>query len=439
MRPGLCAWLLLIGTAALRAQPAPPTSPPPIAPPAVLAAPELVPVVETPPLPFGATHEALAYPYLGWLKMEALLWWVKDGPLPEPLLTTGPVGEPDVAVLGTPGTRIVIGAEDQDYGTFFGGRWTWGTWFDPSRKCGLEVRGFTLERRAVLLNAESDATGSPILARPFIDATTGQERRAFVTFPNDFVGGLGVTLSDHLWGIETNLLVNVLAGGVPRQARQCPWGEWRLGLLAGVRYLDLCEDLTIQQVTRLIGARVANFGGTVVTRPSILFLSDGFAARNQFYGGQVGGQLEWAHGALAVELLGKLAIGGCHETLKITGATGLDRFPGFTSLQTLEGALLASPTNIGRQGTERFCFVPELGATVGWQCSSHVRLSAGYSFMYWSRVVRPGDQMDRTVDLSRLPINPNPNAPLGPERPARRFVESDYWAQGLHFGFEVRY
>lgn len=443
MRCGLCAWLLLLCAASLRAQPAPaPAAPTPLLPPdaAVAAFPAGATLADLPSVPFGATHEALAYPYLGWMRLEALLWWVKDGPIAEPLLTTGRPVVAGGATLGQPGTTVVIGAAEHDYGMFFGSRLSWGFWFNPAQTCGLEVSGFLLERRAVLLNAESDAGGSPVLARPFIDATTGEERAAFVTFPNRFVGGLGVSLTDHLWGVETNLLATVAGGGVPRHARRFPWGEWRLGALAGFRYLDLREDLNIQQVSRVVGTGVASFGGQNVRPPSILFLNEVFAARTQFYGGQVGGKLEWVHGALFVDVLGKVAVGGCHEVITINGASGLDRNPASPGgLRILEGALLATSTNIGRQGTERLCVVPALDVTAGWQWGAHVRLSVGYSLLYWSRVVRPGEQLDRTVNLTQVPIHPSFGPLVGPARPAPRFVESDFWAQGLHFGFEVRY
>jgi hypothetical protein len=446
MRCGLCAWLLLFYAASLCAQAVPlPVDPGAAVSPdaAVVGFPLSEPVAEPPPIPFGATHEALAYPYLGWLRFEALLWWVKDGPIAEPLLTTGRSVLAGGAALGQPETSVVIGHSDHDFGMFFGSRLSWGFWFDPSQSCGLEVSGFLLERRAVLLSAEADAGGSPVLARPFIDAMTGEERAAFVTFPGRFAGGLGVSLTDHLWGVETNLLATVAGGGVPRHAHRFPWGEWRLGLMTGFRYLDLREDLNIQQTSQLLPGNpggVANFGGQLIRAPSILYLNEVFAARNQFYGGQVGAQLEWVHGALFVDVLGKVAVGGCHEVLTINGATGLDRIPAIPGgLQTLEGAFLASPTNIGRQGAERLCVVPELELTVGWQWGTHVRLSVGYNLLYWSRVVRPGEQLDRTVNLSYIPINPGPGSEVGPERPAPRFVESDFWAQGLQFGFEVRY
>jgi hypothetical protein len=442
MRCGLCAWLLLLCAAGLRAQPAPTlVDPGPAVSPdaAVGGFPLSEPVAEPPPIPFGATHEALAYPYLGWLRLEALLWRVKDGPISEPLLTTGrPLIQQGLPTLLEP--RVVIGDADQDYGMFFGSRLSWGFWFDPSQTCGIEVSGFLLERRAVLLGAGSDASGSPVLARPFIDATTGDERAFFVAFPGLFAGGLAVSLTDHVWGVETNLVSTVAGGGVPRHARRFPWGEWRLGALAGFRYLDLREDLDIQQASRFLAGGGGRFGGAPVGPPSILFYNEVFAARNQFYGGQVGAELEWVHGALFVDALAKVAIGGCHEVLTINGATTLDRIPAIPGgLRTLEGAFLASPTNIGRQGAERLCVVPELDLTVGCQWGAHVRLSVGYNLLYWSRVVRPGEQLDRTVNLSYIPINPDPVSQVGPARPAPRFVESDFWAQGLHLGFEVRY
>ena len=67
---------------------------------------------------------------------------------------------------------------------------------------------------------------------------------------------------------------------------------------------------------------------------------------------------------------------------------------------------------------------------------------AGYSALYWNQVVRPGNQMDRGINLSQ---NQNPSfntaggGLVGPALPAPQFNRSDFWAQGGTFGVEFQY
>jgi hypothetical protein len=61
-----------------------------------------------------------------------------------------------------------------------------------------------------------------------------------------------------------------------------------------------------------------------------------------------------------------------------------------------------------------------------------------------TRIALPGgfaDQIDRGINPVQAPaITGVPNAPLiGPARPAPLFNTTDFWAQGMNFGLEVRY
>jgi hypothetical protein len=53
--------------------------------------------------------------------------------------------------------------------------------------------------------------------------------------------------------------------------------------------------------------------------------------------------------------------------------------------------------------------------------------------------VRPGDQIDRGLDVTRIPNFGVPANPLPQPRPAVPFKETDYWAQGINIGLEFRY
>jgi len=100
---------------------------------------------------------------------------------------------------------------------------------------------------------------------------------------------------------------------------------------------------------------------------------------------------------------------------------------------TYETGLLAQTTNIGQYTQNQFAIMPELGFTLSYDLTDYLRASFGYTFFYWSQVARPGDQID--THLSQLP----PETPTGSLQPAFSFNMSDYWAQGLNFGLELRF
>jgi hypothetical protein len=102
-----------------------------------------------------------------------------------------------------------------------------------------------------------------------------------------------------------------------------------------------------------------------------------------------------------------------------------------------QGGLLTQPTNIGERDRNVFSVVPEIGVNVGYQVTDGLRVFAGYSFMYWTNVVRPGDQVDRVVNVTQLPGSPVPFS--GPARPAFSWNDTDFWAQGFNLGLEMRY
>jgi len=391
---------------------------------------------------YGSTHEANAYPYVTWARAEVLLWWVKDGPAPPPLVTTGP---PDVitgGVLGQPGTGVLFGNAPLDFGDSGGGRWTLGWWCDVEQHYGIEATGFVLERRAEIFNASSDGTGTPVIARPFIDAQLGTERSVFAAFPGLFSGGVSVAATDQLYGFEVNFLDCALHGGTPLPEQRFPYGEWRVEWQAGFRFLELHEGLNVGQVSNLLAQGQASYLNQVIVAPNVLSASDTFDTRNQFYGAQLGGHAEWVHGCLFVDVLGKLALGVTHEVVAVSGLTTLTPLGGPVAPNTplvSPGGFLATSTNTGASGRTSFGFVPELGLTVGYQCGQFCRFFAGYTFLYWDHVVRPGDQIDRTVNLTQVPISDSLGPLTGPVRPVRLFNESDFWVQGISLGFEVRF
>jgi hypothetical protein len=174
-------------------------------------------------------------------------------------------------------------------------------------------------------------------------------------------------------------------------------------------------------------------------------VSDRFDTRDQFYGGQVGLDAELRRGRWSLGLRSKVALGDMHEVVNI-GGNQLLTGPRGAPQQAFQGGLLALSSNSGHHERDRFAAVPEVGLAVAYRLTDHVRVSAGYSFLYLSNVARPEDQVDGVLDPRRIPnfahLNPA-EAPhpgfVSPARPLFEFHETDFWAQGVNFSLEFRF
>jgi hypothetical protein len=102
--------------------------------------------------------------------------------------------------------------------------------------------------------------------------------------------------------------------------------------------------------------------------------------------------------------------------------------------------LLAQPTNSGHLSKNHFAVLPEIGIKVGYQVTDNVRVYVGWDFLYASSVVRPGDQIDRSVNTNQLLTIAGPGSVgNGPARPAPTFKPTDFWAFGVNAGLEWRF
>jgi hypothetical protein len=224
-------------------------------------------------------------------------------------------------------------------------------------------------------------------------------------------------------GAEANLVGNLFAeGGV------------KLHALAGYRFFQANEGLRIenrwlQQPT----PESMNF-------KTLGMIADQFDAHNEFHGGQLGLLADLHRGPFYVELTGKVAFGTNYEVVTIDGAshfiTAASPVP---LLRSFPGGIYAQPTNMGRITRHAFAVVPEGTFKVGLKTGDRGRIFIGYNFLYISDAVRPGDQIDRTVNPSQVPLATLGGPFTGPDRPTARINTTDFWVQGLIVGFEGRF
>jgi len=363
-----------------------------------------------------------------WVRPEYLLWRTRGMRLP-PLVTTSPTGTPaaSAGVLGRTGTEILYGDEEVLDGSRSGFRLKGGMWLDCCNWIGVEGEYLFLGEESESFAASSE--GDPILARPFFNVLLNQQDSELVAFPGTVSGEVTVQTETELQGAGARMRVNLcceqLARDPCRQAcgRCGSGGGHRLDGLVGYRWLQLDERLGIREVL------VSGTG-----QPQTDFdLRDQFETDNDFHGVDLGLLWEGYSDRWTLELLGKIALGNTHRVVRIDGSTVATT--GNVPV-TNEGGLLALSSNIGQYSDDKFSVIPEFGATLGYCLTSHLRLTVGYTFLYWSHVVRPGDQVDLGVNTDLLPP---PIETEGPQRPAFAMNDTDYWAQGMNFGLDYRW
>lgn len=394
----------------------------PSVPPADTAAVPQVMLVEE----IGADAEGPLF----WVTGEYLMWWIKNGSAPPPLVTSAPANSPALVpgALGNPDTNSVLGGRPIEYLMYSGGRIATGLWITPEETIGVEGSYFFLSNQTVQQSASTNGISSPFLVNPFFDA----DPTANAETANFLGGGLGLgtagsallTSSSRLQGAECNALIGFL-----RESR------FRLDFLTGFRFLKLDEGLAL--ATTQTDPFATIFPGQFVNT------IDSFDTRNNFYGGQLGAKLDWTRGRLFVHTAGKVALGSTHEVVRIKGFTTTNSgTPSLTTpipTTTVLGGIYAEPTNIGENSRDRFAVAPEVTVQFGVELSQRVRVFAGYDFIYLSDVARPGAQIDRTINGTQLTsFTGVPTGPLvGPARPAPLFNDSDFWAQGINFGLAL--
>jgi hypothetical protein len=409
--------------AALPAHPAPAASPNdeapppaetvPIPPPRRLYTPPPDRIAAPPPLFDPGALDGFATRF--WVSADYLLWWTKDERLPA-LVTVGAVRDAVPGALGQPGTQVLFGG-DINTPVQSGGRFRGGYWFTPDQTIGLDGTFFFLGEQATHFGVVSD--GVPVLARPFVNAVSNRQDADLVAFPRLQSGGVTASLLSRFWGIDTNLRSMLFRGP-----------SYQVSVLGGFRFLDLNQSLRMFEENLLdpLAAR----------DPSVSTLTgDHFHTSNQFYGGQVGTDVMWCRGRFFVDLLAKVALGASVQRASING------WSAFSTSDGRNGAVglgeLALPSNLGRYGKDQFAVVPEVGLNVGYAVTRHLRLTFGYTFLYWSRVFRAGDQIDTVINPTAFNAAVGNGSLVGPARPTFTFKDSDFWAQGLNFGAEFRY
>jgi hypothetical protein len=345
------------------------------------------------------------------LAAEALAWWFKETPAPVPLVTDGLFGEAN--------TRVFLGGSSLDTGTNPGLRVGGG--YAVSSRFSVEGSVFYVPSRSTSASVSSSGQlGSTDLVIPFIDARTGRESGTELSLAPVFSGSAREELTNNLLGAELN--------GAWALRRD---GAWRTDLLGGFRYLRLRETY-----------RLTSDSPYIPPFPQDIWITnDELKTTNHFYGAQVGVRAQMDQGAFFGNGTIKVALGAMDQQVSINGSLLTNDYTDYGAARTYTGGWFALGSNIGDYSRTRFAVMPELALNVGYRLTPAATVTLGYTLLYANNVVRPGNHIIRTLNVTQSTTHTeDPAAQLnGPAQPAFQWNDSAFWAQGLSLGVAVRF
>ncbi len=353
-----------------------------------------------------------------WVGVDYLNWRIKNGPLPNPMITSGSLSDAVPGALGQSGTRVLAGGNSSngmDYGPFSGIRMNGGFFLDDDRIFSIEGSAFLLEQRSYNFSA-STSDMQPVVTAPFFN-TNGIANSIFATVPDNLTSLPNSTLNIYSY--------SKLSGGeaIAKARFGNPGNGFSSNLLFGGKLCELEENLIYSVNSQ------RSFGGINTTTQG----TDQFLTRNWFYGVQVGGGFNYDYKRFHASALGKIALGQTQQNIAIAGSR-TNTTNGVSAAPT-DGFVYAQPTNSGMQNQSAFSAIPELQCRLGYDVTKHIQLYAGYDYFYWTNVLRPGNAVDSVINTSQR----NGQPLVGSARPEPVMSPSGIWAQGMTFGVELKY
>ena len=363
---------------------------------------------------FGSLQAANFRPWQ--VEVDYLMAWTKGASVPA-LVSTSSDGtlKSQAGVLGQPTSSVLFGGDTQDNGYRSGGR------FKVSRE--LALIDATLFGTGLFIGEDpqsgdyrASSTGSPILARPFLDAQTGLENAELVAYPGVLAGTVTVDGYSEFYGAHigmTNTLLRNTTG--------------KLFLTSGYRFLSYRDQLSVRE-----DLRSTNLGGAIPLDTTFV-VRDSFETNNNFHGGTLGIGIESTLERWSYSIDGGVSLGGLTRRLKTSGETNVT-VPTLPTTSTA-GGLLALPSNIGSYRSTTFAAVPEFNARLCRQIGSHLSADVGYTFLLLPEVWRAAEQIDRTINQSQI----GGGTLVGPASPSQQSISHNMWVQGLSFGLTARW
>jgi hypothetical protein len=386
-----------------------------------------------------------------WVRGDWMMWWTKGVDMPA-LVTTSPQGtsQDQAGVLGQPGTTVLFGDSTVYNDGRSGVRITIGGWLDNCHRWGLEADWLTLAGKSI--GYEQSSTGNPILARPFFnvqDVYFDTETEQFETqvpaedaqlkaYPGVVTGSVTVSGGDYFESVGAALRYNLSCCPCEEPCvDECDAGCGGCGSCDPLRMYYTRTDLLLGYRNYLLGDNL-NIHEDIfdVQRDARFQITDVFNARNEFHGTEIGLNTELRRGRWSLGLLAKMAVGNNHQTVRINGSTTITNAAG--DVATYPAGIYAVGTNSGIYTRDQFLVIPQLNLEMGYQLTCRLRTFVGYNLIYWAPVMRASDQIDRNLDPRNFPP---PDPTQGPATPFPQYLGkcTNFWAQGVNVGAEVRF
>lgn len=291
-----------------------------------------------------------------------------------------------------------------------------GLWLDEAQSFGADFVYWRLPRTTKTQTVASP--GEPVITRSVIPAGDGTAAASgFFIYASPFDGGIAgsvsVSSAISMDGAEANARIK-------GDAFFADYVDY----LVGFKYVNLDETLRISDRRTFLDSGL------------LLTSSEAFRTRNQFYGAQIGAHTHYRADRWSADLLLKFAVGAMNTTVERTGATTAF-FPGLPP-QTLPGALLVQPSNLGTRSDTQTVVIPELTFNLGYQLTDNLQLFVGYNFMLISTVYRPGATIDPSVNPASVPFLGAIPRDIS-SRPAPVMLSDNFWVQGINFGLTFTY
>lgn len=348
--------------------------------------------------------------------IDPLLVYMRGAYLPATLSTGDFLNDFVPGALGQPGTNVLNGNRTVNGGSAFGGRFSFIYWLADPEALSVDVSYFTVESRNAIFDIASDGNGVPVITRPFFNPVANAEDADPRALPAIYRGTAHDELRTQYQGAEANIRWNVTQAG--------PGGGLELIFLAGPRWFQLQEHYS-------------NYD-TVVELPQGLgntyVFSDSFNTRNHFFGGQTGVQTRLRWERLVLDSFVKFVYGMNEQNVRIGGSTTVTDAFGNVFVDPQQ-ALYAQVSNSSTRSRDRSAWGPEVGVNFGFQVTENFRFNVGYTFFMINGIVRPGDQIDRNVNIQPLLSGGG----FGVARPVPVWGETTFYTQIVNFGFEFMY
>ena len=372
-----------------------------------------------------------------WFDGEYLLWFSRGQQINFPLVTTS--APSDMGVIGAASTTVLVGQQRRlGYDAFNGLRMTAGFFGDADRRFGFQMTGFTTENQVETrkFGNTSNTLGLPVFARPFVDVAGAQ---ASLVLSGPIIGPARVRVSttSQTYGLEPEGVLN-LYRAEPGSRR-----VWSLDVLAGYRYLELHEQLTISSTTQFNGVTATlptfttgpfgtvtqtgtttlansstSFGGTTITAPASIDIRDNIRTVNRFNGFVGGLKGDARYGIVTTSWFAKVAVGQMDERIEILGTGVVSTTNATTGARSTVGStyggVLATASNIGTYTHGRLTYIPEAGLNMGIALTGGLTGFVGVNVLYFPDVVRPGTNLSAMASSAAIPFSANYGAAGAP-------------------------